>query len=110
MSWASNFDETEHRDAIDEACVDCYGPSEQFLGLFNMAEQEMTFPFSATVMGESVEIISAVPSQLDSLGIDLVVQRNGNEYPIAATSIELADPLPDGHIYLAAYLRWKAKQ
>jgi len=80
------------------------------MGLANMVHDELAFPFSAKVIGESVEVTGAVESAFDSLGLDLIVQRSGKEYAIAATSVEYTGPMPDGAIYLAAYLRWKRNQ
>jgi hypothetical protein len=95
---------------MDDACVDCYDEHDQFTGLFTMIDQELAFPLPARVLGEHVEVTSATTADYDSLGIDLVVVHKGKEYSIAAHSIELETPLPDGDLYLAAYLEWKSKQ
>lgn len=110
MSWIEGFDESEIRAAIEEACVDCYGPGEQSTGLFHTIADELAFPFSATVIGEVVEVLSVTSCEFDSLGVDVIVRRNGNEYTVAATSITPADPLPGGAVFLAAYLDWKRNQ
>jgi hypothetical protein len=34
-------------------------------------------------------------------------RRNGQRHRIEARSVDLLEALPDGHLYLAAYLMWK---
>ena len=110
MNWNRDLDDAAVREAMDDACVDCNDEHDQISGLFTMVDQELAFPFPARVLGEHVEVTSATTADYDSLGIDLVVVHKGKEYSIAAHSIELETPLPDGHLYLAAYLEWKSKQ
>jgi hypothetical protein len=43
----------------------------------------------------------------DEFGLDLVCERAGKRHRVEARSVELIPPLPDGHLYLAAYLAWK---
>jgi hypothetical protein len=43
----------------------------------------------------------------DEFGLDLVCERNGVKHRIEARSVELLEPLPKGHLFLAAYLAWK---
>lgn len=90
--------------------MDCYGEEEQCSALTEMAAQELAFPFPATVMGESVEVVDTASSKYDPLGLDLVVVHKGKQYAIAAHCVELGKPLPDGHLYLAALLQWRSKQ
>ncbi len=82
--------------------MDCHDEAEQCSALVEMAGQELTFPFPATVMGEAVEVVDTASSKYDPLGMDLVVARAGKQYAIAAHSVELIQPLPGGHLYLAA--------
>jgi len=110
MNWNRDLDATEVRESMDDACVDCYDQHEQICGLFTMVDQELAFRFPARVVDEQVEVTSATTADYDSLGIDLIVVHKGKEYSIAAHSVELETPLPDGHLYLAAYLEWKSKQ
>lgn len=110
MSWIKKFGADEIRSAMEEACIDCYDPEEQSNGLFHMLDQELAFPFPATVIGETVEVVSVTSAKFDSLGIDVIVRRKKKEYAVAATSITPAEPLPDGAVYLAAFLDWKRMQ
>ena len=40
-------------------------------------------------------------------GLDLVIERNGEQHRIDGRSVELIKPFPDGHLTLAAYLQWR---
>ncbi len=110
IKWLQALDPDDVDDAIEEACVDCYGQEEQCSALVEMAGQELAFPFPARVMGETVEVVDSASSQYDPQGMDLVVVHKGKQYAIAAHSVELVKPLPDGHLFLAALLQWSSKQ
>lgn len=110
IGWMNAVDQTEMTEAMEEACVDCYGSSEQWSGLFEMVGQELEFPFPARAMGENVQVVDTEPPDFDSLGLDLVIAHKKKHYAIAAHCVELLQPLPGGHPYLAAYLNWKSKQ
>lgn len=95
--------------ASADATIDCYGEHEQASGLIEMAAQELEFSFKGTVMGESISVIEAIASKHDVFGMDLVVEYRRKRFAIAASSVELIKPLPEGHLYLAALLDWKSK-
>ena len=40
----------------------------------------------------------------DEFGLDLVVKRGGGRHRIETRSVNLLEPLPEGHLYLSAYL------
>lgn len=109
IKWMASVDEDEIREAMEEATVDCYDESEQCMGLTTIAGESLTFPFPAKVLGETVEVVDSTVSKYDSFGFDLVVQHNKKCYAIAAHCVELLKPLPDGHIYLAAFLEWRSR-
>lgn len=106
-SWTTGLDVAEVRAALEEAIVDCYGESEQHTGLVTAIQDELTFPFKAKVMGEAVTVTGVEWSEGDEFGLDLVCERGGKAHRIEARSVELVKPLPDGHLFLAAYLEWK---
>lgn len=105
--WWENLKGDDIREALEEACTDAYGEYEQHTGLLTMLQQEVEFPFPAKVMGETIEIVDMEWPEEDEFGLDLVCERNGERHRIAARNVELLDPLPTGHLYLAAYLDWK---
>ena len=83
IKWLQALDTDEVDEAIEEACVDCYGEDEQSSALADMAAQKLAFPFPATVMGEAVEVVDTALSKYDSQGLDLVVVHQGKQYAIA---------------------------
>ena len=105
--WTKQLSETEVREAMHEATVDAYGEHEQHTGLLTVIEDELAFPFQGEVLGEVVQVVGMEWPENDEFGLDLVCERNGKQHRIEARSVELLEPLPDGHLFLAAYLAWK---
>ena len=98
-------------EAIDEArenaCVDAYNEYEPYTGFMTAMEEELSFPFSAKVLGDVVSVVAMEWPEDSEFGLDLVIERNGGKHRIDARSVELVKPLPDGHLTLAAYLQWR---
>jgi hypothetical protein len=109
IKWMASLKEEDIREAREEACVDCHDESEQCSGLTTIAAESLEFPFPAKVPGESVQIVGSTVSKYDSFGFDLVVEHKKNRYAIASHNVELLEPLPDGHLYLAACLDWRSR-
>jgi hypothetical protein len=109
IKWMTSLDAEAVRDAMEDACVDCYGEDEQCSGLTEMVGQELAFPFPAKVLGETVEVVDTIGSRHDAFGLDFVVVHKGKRYAVAVQSVELLDPLPEGHLYLGALLEWKSR-
>jgi hypothetical protein len=72
-------------------------------------QDELAFPFQAQVLGETVTIVDMEWPENDELGLDLVVERNGQRHGIEARSVNLLPPFPEGHLCLAAYLNWRSR-
>ena len=106
--WKQNSPEAIS-EAFQEATVDAYDDHEQFMSLFYTIEEELDFPFTAKLAGDIVSIVGIEQSEHDSLGLDLVCETGGKRYLIAARSVEMTNELPEGQIFLAAYLNWKSK-
>ena len=100
-----------HPEAIDEArenaCVDAYNEYEQHTGFMTAMEEELSFPFSAKVLGDVVSVVAMEWPEDSEFGLDLVIERNADKHRIDARSVELVNRLPDGHLTLAAYLQWR---
>lgn len=107
-SWTGKLDKDDVRAARGEAFIDAYGEYEQHSGLLTMIEEEMEFPFPAQVIGEAVTVTGMAWPDDDAFGLDFICERQGKSYPIEARSVEPVDPLPEGHVWIAAYLTWKA--
>lgn len=97
------------REALEEATVDAYGDDEQHTGLLTMIQDQVEFPFRGVVLGEEVDVVDMEWPDDDPFGLDLVCERGGKRYRIEARSVELIEPLPEGYLYIAAYLGWKSK-
>ena len=68
---------------------------------------ELAFPFKVKVMGETFPVTGMEWPDNDEFGLDLLVERNGEKHRMDARSVELVEPIPDGHLTLAAYLKWR---
>jgi len=104
-NWLTKCDAAEIEEAYQEATVDCCG-DEQPSGLVDMAVQELVVPFTAIALGQRVEVANAAPARNAAWGVDLIVKSGKKQFPISASSIELCEPFPEGHLYLAALLVW----
>jgi hypothetical protein len=108
--WTEALDPDEVQATLEDATVDCYDEYEQHSGLLTMVQQELAVPFRARVLGEEVVVVEVEFPNDDAFGLDLVCERGGKRHRVEARSVELIPPLPDGHLYLAAYLAWKRRQ
>ncbi len=107
IHWYQELNESDVDSAFEEATVDAYDPSEQLQGLFNALEDELVFPFLVSALGEELTATNIEMADNDNCGLDLVVQRGAKSFCIEVRSVQLLEPLPDGHLVLAAYLHWK---
>ncbi len=108
-AWIDTLDPAEIAEAFEEATVDSKDEDEQISGLITMAEEALEFPFPAKVMGQIVQVVDSQWSERDAYGLDLIVEIDGGQHRIAAESVELTPPLPEGAVFLAAYLDWKRR-
>lgn len=58
-------------------------------------------------MGETFPVTGMEWADNDEFRFVLLVVRNGEKYRMDARFVELVQPLPDGHLTLAAYLKWR---
>ena len=79
--------------------MDCHDEHEQHSGLLTMVEQELEFPFAARVIGEEVSVVNMEWPEDSEFGLDLVVEHKGDRHRVDARSVELLEPLPDGHLF-----------
>jgi hypothetical protein len=107
-NWLTKCDAADIDEAYEEGTVDCYG-DEQAAGLVDMVIQELCVPFAADVLGQRVEVVDAAPARNAAWGVDLIAKSGKKRFPISASSIELCEPFPEGHLYLAALLVWHSK-
>ena len=105
--WIEQLDAEEVEAARDVATVDAYGEYEQHTGFMTALGDELAFPFKAKVMGETLQVTGMEWLKNDEFGLDLLVARNGEQHRMDARSVALVEPFPDGHLTLAAYLKWR---
>jgi len=94
------------RELIEEATVDCYNEEEQEQGLLTMIEDNLVCPFSAKVLGETVEV-TELRQPPSGPGLKAVCQYKGKEHLIDITSLEWPKQKPKGFEWLEAYLAWR---
>lgn len=109
VRWTDEFDEQKVRDALEDATVDACDEYEQHTGLLTMIEEEVQFPFKAKMLGEVVDIVDMEWPEDDEFGLDFICERSGQQHRVEARSVDLVPPLPEGHLYIAAYLAWKRR-
>ncbi|MDY7079082.1 MAG: calcium-binding protein [Chloroflexota bacterium] len=87
--------------------MDCYGEHEEFAGVMCTLGDELRFPFKATVVGESVEVVG-IDGGRSGLrrGIVARVRRGGQEYRVSLAELELVDPDLVSAEWLEVYRCW----
>ncbi len=91
---------------IDEATVDSYGSYEQAWGWQCVLEDNLSFPFSATLLGESITVEGV------DVNDDIVVavcHRNKHKARVPFTELHFDPAIISGSEWLEAYLRWKQR-
>ena len=63
-----------------DATVDAYDEYEQHTGFMTALEESLAFPFSAKVMGETLQVTGMEWPEGDGFGLDLLVERNGEKH------------------------------
>jgi len=93
------------QELIEEAIIDAYDEEEQFMGFFNMIEENVKTPFKAKVIGEEVEVVEITMGETNEFLA--VCKRNGKKHTVNLTSLKFCDPLPAGYEWIEAFLEWK---
>lgn len=106
-SWISQLNLDDIQGAHEEATVDAYGDYEQHTGFMTALEDELVFPFTVKIMGETREVVGMAWPEDSEFGLTFLIEHNGSEHRVDATSVEVLEPFPGGHLTLAAYLKWR---
>lgn len=93
---------------LEEATVDCYGESEQIVGIFTMLEENLRLPFETTVLGTRVTITSV--DLTDNEQIVAISVRGPDRQRIPIVDLLLPSPPPVGAEWIEAYRRWLQHQ
>jgi hypothetical protein len=108
--WYLAFDEAEIRDATNEATVDAYGEAEEHSGFLSTVDECLETPFSARALGMDVIVTDVLHSDEDPFAIDFQLTfPDGSHHRLDVRFVEPKKPLPEGHIYLAAYMKWRSR-
>ena len=89
---------------IDEATVDAYNEDEQLTGLFAMLEENLTVPFTTTVLGVEV-VVRSVDLAPDGRIVALC-SRDRARQAIGILELPLPNPGPEGSEWIEAYRQW----
>jgi hypothetical protein len=89
---------------IDEATVDAYGEDEELTGLFTMLQENLTVPFSTTVLGVEVTV-HGIDLTLDGR-IVAMCSRGSVRQKIGILELPMPTPAPDGAEWVEAYRHW----
>lgn len=108
-AWIDTLDPEGIAAAYEEATVDAHDEEELLTGLIAAAEEALGFPFPAKVMDQVVQVVASEWAERDAFGLDLIAEIDGQQHRIAAQSVELLPPLPEGAVVLAAYLDWRRR-
>ena len=100
-------DEKRLRELLAEATADCYGEEEEFWGLWGMFEDVLDYPLSATLIGETVEIIDLNGNASSPRrGIVAQVRYKGQTYGVSLADLHVTDASSESADWLAAYQYW----
>ncbi len=108
-AWIGTFDPKEIAAAYEEATVDACDEDERHTGLITTALEALEVPFPAKVMGQAAQVVDSEWAEREAPGLDLIVEIDGQRHRIAARSVELLPPLPEGAVFLAACLDWRRR-
>jgi hypothetical protein len=79
---------------------------EQLTGLYTMIEDNLTMPFTTTVLGVEVTVRTV---DLRNDGIVAICHRGRCRQAIDILDLPLPDPAPEGAQWIAAYRRWAGR-
>jgi hypothetical protein len=89
---------------VEDATVDAYDESQQATGFLSKLEDELTLPFTTTVLG--VEVTVEGLDILDGSRIMAVCRRDGDSQKLPLLDLPLPQPPPKGWEWIAAYRYW----
>ena len=103
MKYRTNTKELKRM--IEEATVDCYDEEEEFMGILYALADNLSFPFKAKALGETVEVIG-IDDTNSSLGRGVIakVRERGKEYTIGLAELEPIDD--ENAIWFEMYHYW----
>jgi Calcium binding len=89
---------------VEEAIVDAYGESEQFVGLLCTLQQHLAVPFMTEILGTAVRVERVDVNDADE--IVAICRRRAQRQTIPILDLPLPSPPPQGWEWIAAYRHW----
>ena len=108
MGKRSSISKARLEALLEEATVDCYGQSEQIVGIFTMMEENLRLPFDTTVLGTPVAIASVDLADNDRIVAICVHGRDRQR--ISIVDLPLPFPPPAGAEWIEVYRHWLRHQ
>lgn len=92
---------------IEDAVVDTYDDEEEFMGILYALADNMSFPFAAKALGETVEVIG-VDTRLSSRGRGVIaaVLKKSREYTMGLAELEIEATDTENAKWLEMYHYW----
>lgn len=91
---------------LAEATVDAYGDDEQFSGVLDTLGENLPFPFTAQIVGETVTVIGLDENASSlSRGIVARVQRENKEYKVGLAELTVPEKI-ETNKYWEMYRYW----
>jgi hypothetical protein len=100
------MDEAYLRDLIAQATVDCYDEYEAFWGLLATLEDELSFPFSVTILGDKVKVMGIGEQSSERRGILVDLEKKGRMYAFPLSEIDIDELEGEAAAWVAAYQLW----
>ena len=86
----NKLSEEELDEMISDATVDCYDETEEFMGVLYTLQGALSFPFKATALGDTVEVVDIDDEESSrGRGIVATVRKNGKIYAIGLGELEI---------------------
>jgi hypothetical protein len=94
-------------DLIDEILVDAYGDSEQLTAFEQAFEESARFPFPASIVGVSVDVVRIEFDGDERHGLTAHCRREGEKHQISLADLVPGPVTLETSRLLAAYRKWQ---
>ena len=88
---------------VSEATVDCHDEKEQLMGLFNMIEENLAFPFQTSMLGATVMVESVEERESRIVAI---CKRGSERQAVSLLDLPVPSPPPAGAEWIEACRHW----
>jgi hypothetical protein len=90
-------------DLVEQAIVDAYGDDEQLTAFATVIGDNLTLPFTTSVLGVQVQVRRV---DLTDSGIVAICVRGAHRQAVPILDLPLPVPAPAGAEWIAAFRRW----